>query len=213
MKEELLIESWGHAGVADGDSGLMVESYDDKETGNLYIEGVFLQAEVVNGNGRIYPKKVMEKAVAKYIHEQVNRKQSLGEMNHPGDRSYPDPMKSALIIESLEWRGNNVWGRARIIEGDNAEGDKAAALIRAGWIPGVSSRGLGALKRNSKGLNEVQEGYRLTVGVDMVWGPSAPDAYTKAYRMKESKDDLSTPINNTDDGNFKTLISALKNTI
>ena len=53
MKEELLIESWGHAGVADGDSGLMVESYDDKETGNLYIEGVFLQAEVVNGNGRI----------------------------------------------------------------------------------------------------------------------------------------------------------------
>ena len=188
----------------------LVESFDDKSTGNLYIEGIFLQAEVPNGNGRIYPKSIMEKAVDKYIKEQVASKQSLGELNHPGDRSYPDPSKSALVIEKLWWKGNDVYGRARIVEGDHAHGDKVAALIRAGWVPGVSSRGLGSLKKNSRGLNEVQEGYRLTVGVDVVWGPSAPNAYTTAYRVNESKTQENNTLNNSDKAVIA-LIEALKN--
>lgn len=206
---KLLIENWGcPEGVSESNGkGLLVESYNDKDTGNLYIEGIFLQAEIPNGNGRIYPKKILEKAVDKYIKEQVNIKQSIGELNHPGNRSYPDPKHAALVIEKLWWKGNDVWGKARIVEGDGAEGDKVAALIRAGWVPGVSSRGLGSLKRNSKGLNEVQEGYKLTVGVDVVWGPSAPSAYTNAYRMNETKNE---PLNNTDDEAIKNLIEALK---
>ncbi|MFB6340063.1 hypothetical protein, partial [Staphylococcus aureus] len=67
-------------------------------------------------------------------------------------------------------------------------GDKLAANIRAGWIPGVSSRGLGSLKSSGKGYNIVQEGYRLTVGVDVVWGPSAPDAMVTPKRIQESTD-------------------------
>ncbi|ADM79860.1 prohead core scaffold protein and protease [Aeromonas phage phiAS5] len=175
MSVELLVEDWGQPGQP-GDVGVVVESIESD--GKLYIEGTFMQSEVVNGNGRMYPRKVLAEAVAKYIKEQVNTRQALGELNHP-PRANVDPLHAAIIIEKLEMRGNDVWGRARIIEGDYAEGDKTAALIRAGWIPGVSSRGLGAVKRNSYGINEVQEGFKLTVGVDVVWGPSAPNAYVK----------------------------------
>lgn len=200
----LLVEDWGQCGTV-GDGKVMIES---KETeGKLYIEGVFLQAGVVNGNGRIYPKKVLHEAVSKYIREQVNSKQSIGELNHPA-RANPDPLHAAIIIEKLEWRGNDVWGRARVIEGDYAEGDKTAALIRAGWIPGVSSRGLGSVKQNSDGINEVQEGFKLTVGVDVVWGPSAPNAYVKpVYESVQEK------LKPTHDNGFNKLLELMENSL
>lgn len=182
MKPQLLIEQWGLPSSSTLNESTqhpqtLVEAKQDKK-GALYIEGVFLQAGVVNRNKRMYPKSVLERAITEYVNEQVKSKQSLGELNHPA-RPYVDPLHAAIIIEELWWEGNNVMGRARIIEGDGAEGDKTAALIRAGWIPGVSSRGLGVLKERS-GYNEVQDGFKLTVGVDVVWGPSAPDAYVKA---------------------------------
>ncbi|QFR56126.1 prohead scaffolding protein [Serratia phage Muldoon] len=177
MAEQLLIEHWGQPGeFVDGQPMLESKS---SESGALYIEGIFLQAEVVNRNKRLYPKAVLEKAVADYVRTQVNTKQALGELNHP-PRAMVDPMQAAIIIEKLEWKGNNVVGRARIIEGDGGAGDKLAALIRAGWVPGVSSRGLGSVKDSGRGYNIVQENFRLTVGVDVVWGPSAPDAMVKA---------------------------------
>lgn len=203
--EELLVEVWGVAGSA-GDSSVMIESVDNG-TGALYIEGVFLQAEVVNRNKRRYPKKVLKEAVDKYIREQVNTRQSLGELNHP-PRANVDPLHAALMIEHMEWRGNDVWGRARIVEGDCAEGDKLAALIRSGWVPGVSSRGLGTVKADRDGVNVVQEGFKLTVGVDAVWGPSAPNAYVKpVFESNENQ-----PLNNSisDDNAFKALTEALK---
>lgn len=173
---QLLIEHWGMPGeVVDG-SPMLESTVSDK--GALYLEGIFMQAEVVNRNKRLYPKQILEKAVADYIRTQVNTKQALGELNHP-PRANVDPMQAAIIIEKLEWDGNNVVGRARIIEGDHGAGDKLAALVRAGWVPGVSSRGLGSLKDSGKGYNIVQENFRLTVGVDVVWGPSAPDAMVK----------------------------------
>lgn len=185
---ELLIENWGQPYDSNSEvhKANLIESRTDSD-GALYIEGVFLQAEVVNRNKRLYPKKVLENAVAKYIKEQVRTKQALGEINHPA-RPNVDPSMAAIIIEDLWWDGNNVMGRARVIEGDNSHGDKLAANIRAGWIPGVSSRGLGTLQKTDKGYSIVNEGYTLTVGVDVVWGPSAPDAYVKSSRISESKD-------------------------
>lgn len=177
---ELLVENWGVPSSLDSiDSKPLVEAK-TSDNGALYIEGVFLQAEVVNRNKRLYPKKVLEKAVDKYIKEQINSKQALGESNHPS-RPYADPTQASIILEELWWEGNNVMGRARVIEGDYGPGDKLAANIRAGWIPGVSSRGLGSLKAKGN-YSEVQENFVLTVGVDVVWGPSAPDAYVKASR-------------------------------
>ncbi|QEA10662.1 MAG: prohead assembly (scaffolding) protein [Enterobacter phage ENC9] len=189
---QLLIEHWGQPGeIIDGVP--MLESYDGKDTGlapGLYIEGIFMQAEKVNRNKRLYPKKILEKAVANYMAEQVVTKQALGELNHP-PRANVDPMQAAIIIEDMWWKGNDVYGRARIIEGDHGPGDKLAANIRAGWIPGVSSRGLGSLTETNKGYKLVNEGYRLTVGVDAVWGPSAPDAYVKPKQINESAENTS----------------------
>lgn len=186
MEDMLLIEHWGQpTSVIDTTAtDTLTESHKSLKPG-LYIEGVFLQAEVVNRNKRVYPKKVLEKAVADYVSEQVNTRQALGELNHP-PRAMVDPNLAAIIIEKMWWEGNNVMGRARIIEGDNGPGDKLAANVRSGWIPGVSSRGLGRVNDSGRGYNVVQEGFKLTVGVDAVWGPSAPDAYVKAIEINES---------------------------
>lgn len=184
---QLLIEHWGLPSDG-GDLKPMIESRDstDPEKPGLYIEGIFLQADVVNRNKRLYPKAVLEKAVDQYIKEQVRTHQALGELNHP-PRATVDPMQAAIIIEDMWWEGKNVHGRARIIEGDHGPGDKLAANIRAGWLPGVSSRGLGAVKSSGRGHNIVQEGFKLTVGVDVVWGPSAPDAWVKPKQINESQ--------------------------
>ncbi|UYD59714.1 prohead core protein protease [Aeromonas phage avDM5] len=179
MEDELLIEVWGLPG--DTPSELVVESI-DQGRGALYIEGIFMQANVKNRNGRIYPKSILAKAVEDYTQTQINTKQSLGETNHP-TRPIPDPNLASIIVEKLWWEGDNVMGRARVIEGDFGPGDKLAANIRAGWIPGVSSRGLGQVKGGF-----VQEGYRLTVAVDVVWGPSAPQAYVKPIREQTEEE-------------------------
>ncbi|QHJ79058.1 MAG: hypothetical protein [Caudoviricetes sp.] len=205
MEQQLLIEQWGVPNP-DGTVESMLESVQDQGTGKLYIEGIFMQANVINGNKRLYPRQVLEKAVTKYIKEQVNTKQALGELNHPA-RPYPDPMNAAILIEKLWWKGDNVHGRACIIEGDKGAGDKTAALIRAGWIPGVSSRGLGAVKRTSTGINEVQDGFTLTVGVDVVWGPSAPSAYVKSFT---ESNELPTQKNGADD-QFSRIMENLEN--
>lgn len=211
LNEQLLIEHWGQPGdVIDGKpmlESIIVEG--ENESGlkpGLYIEGVFMQAEVVNRNKRLYPKRILETAVSRYIKEQVATRQALGELNHP-PRANVDPMQAAIIIEDMWWKGNDVYGRARIIEGDHGPGDKLAANIRAGWIPGVSSRGLGSLKDSGKGYNIVQEGFRLTVGVDAVWGPSAPDAWVQPKQISES---TSAQVANSADDAFMALAEKLK---
>lgn len=208
MKPELLIEQWGQPGeIIDG--APMLESHDGKNTGlapGLYLEGIFMQAEVVNRNKRLYPKPILEKAVANYMAEQVATKQALGELNHP-PRANVDPMQAAIIIEDMWWKGNDVYGRARIIEGDHGPGDKLAANIRAGWVPGVSSRGLGSLTETNKGYKRVNEGYKLTVGVDAVWGPSAPDAYVTPKQITESQ---TVETDTSADDAFMALAEAMK---
>ena len=132
LNEQLLIEHWGQPGdVIDGKpmlESIIVEG--ENESGlkpGLYIEGVFMQAEVVNRNKRLYPKRILETAVSRYIKEQVATRQALGELNHP-PRANVDPMQAAIIIEDMWWKGNDVYGRARIIEGDHGPGDKLPCL-------------------------------------------------------------------------------------
>lgn len=210
---QLLIENWGQpytvldVSIADINESLN-EAHKGKKPG-LYIEGIFLQANVVNRNRRMYPKAIMETAIDNYIKEQVDTQQALGELNHPA-RSMVDPMSAAIIIEKMWWEGDNVYGRARVVEGDHGAGDKLAALIRAGWKPGVSSRGLGSVKDSGKGYSIVQEGFKLTVGVDVVWGPSAPDAWVKSYSIQESTDinKIIETKNNSDDA-FNSIIEKM----
>lgn len=204
---QLLVENWGQPfEIEDVNSDQLVESTGKRP--GLYIEGIFLQANVVNRNKRMYPKTILESAIDQYVKEQVKTNQALGELNHP-PRAMVDPMQAAIIIEDMWWKGDNVYGRARVIEGDNGAGDKLAALIRSGWKPGVSSRGLGRVKDSGKGYNIVQEGFRLTVGVDVVWGPSAPDAWVKPIQINENENPLQTEntIVESNDNAFNELIA------
>lgn len=206
--DSLLIEEWGLP-CADISDSILESVGQSKKDGKMRIEGIFLQAEKINRNKRLYPKKVLEEAIDVYKKTQVASKQALGEMNHP-PRPNVDPSKACILIEDLWWKGNDVWGRAVVVEGDHGDGDKLAALIRAGWVPGVSSRGLGKLTDSGKGYGIVQEGFKLAVGVDVVWGPSAPDAYVKP--IYEQKQEVISPIveNSSADDAFRKLSERLK---
>ena len=147
----------------------------DEETGqkNYYIEGVFMQSEVKNRNGRIYPKSILEKEVGRYNKEYVKQSRAMGELNHPqGPTVNLD--RVSHIIKDLQVEGSDVVGRAKIM--DTPMGKIAKNLIDEGAKLGVSSRGMGSLKTNKEGVNEVQKDFMLSA-VDIVADPSAPNAF------------------------------------
>ncbi len=142
---------------------------------NTYIEGIFMQAEIKNRNGRLYPRGVMEGAVTRYIEEKVNNRTAYGELAHPSGPNI-NPDRVSHLIESLTWNGNDVTGRAKI---GGPMGDHVHKLMELGGQIGVSSRGLGSLKTNKMGIMEVQNDFRLATAADIVLDPSAPSAFVK----------------------------------
>lgn len=144
-----------------------------KEAGgsNLYIEGIFMQADKQNKNGRMYPRGIMEKEVARY-QDLIREKRSLGELGHPPNPTINLNQVSHLITE-LRMEGSNVIGKAKIL--GTPMGKIAENFIREGVSLGVSSRGVGSLKERN-GINEVQDDFHLAT-VDIVADPSAPDAF------------------------------------
>lgn len=147
-----------------------------KEDGgkNLYIEGVFLQSAIKNRNGRVYPEEVMDREVARYIKESVDQKTAMGELGHPNGPQINLDRVSHRIV-SLKKEGTNYVGRAMIT--NTPMGNIAKGIIESGARLGVSSRGLGSLKLNKEGINEVQDDFRLATAADIVADPSAPDAW------------------------------------
>ena len=136
------------------------------------IEGVFAQAEQKNRNGRVYPKAIMENAVNKYVNEQVKQKRSVGELNHPEGPTVNLDKVSHLITD-LQWEGNNVVGKASIL--DTPNGQIVKGLLDGGVKLGVSTRGMGSLE-NRNGTMYVKEDFILNT-VDIVQDPSAPGAF------------------------------------
>jgi hypothetical protein len=148
----------------------------------LYIEGVFMQSDVKNRNGRIYPKAILEAATNRYINEYVKTNRALGELNHPADRAQTDPAEAAILITELSWKGNDVVGKAKVL--NTPKGQIVKGLLEGGWNAGVSSRATGSVKRVN-GILEVQSDLQL-FGVDCVDGPSAPDAFVNSlYESQE----------------------------
>ena len=136
------------------------------------IEGVFAQAETKNRNGRIYPMQVMEPAVAKYVDTQVSKDRAVGELNHPeGPTVNLD--KVSHKINELKFEGNNVMGRASIL--DTPNGQIVKGLLDGGVQLGVSTRGMGSLV-NRGGAMVVGDDFVLNT-VDIVQDPSAPTAF------------------------------------
>ncbi len=145
-----------------------------KENGgkNHFIEGIFMQSEQKNRNGRIYPKPIMEKAVDKYVTEQIRTGRAVGELNHPDGPSI-NLDKVSHKIESLAWTGNDVVGKARILE--TPMGNIVKGLLDGGVQLGVSTRGMGSLEERN-GVMYVKDDFILNT-VDIVQDPSAPTAF------------------------------------
>ena len=139
---------------------------------NYAIEGVFMSAEQKNRNGRIYPRPVMEKAVAAYNTTQVVPGRAVGELNHPeGPTVNLD--KVSHKIENLNWSGNNVMGKATIL--NTPMGEVVKGLLDGGVKLGVSTRGMGSLQRGNDAMI-VKDDFILNA-VDIVQDPSAPSAF------------------------------------
>jgi len=153
-------------------SPIIIEE-NDKGQKEYFIEGVFMQAEIKNRNGRVYPKEVMQKEVKRYNKEFVEQDRAFGELGHPeGPTINLD--KVSHMITKLEEDGNNFVGRAKILSTPN--GQIVKNLIDDGAKLGVSSRGLGSLE--SKGNAQyVKDDFQLATAGDIVADPSAPEAF------------------------------------
>lgn len=145
-------------------NGLEVKEY--------YIEGVFMQADIRNRNGRIYEKNVLRKAVDRYITEQVSKSRAVGELNHPAGPTV-NLDKVSHKIESLEWDGSNVIGRAKIL--DTPMGQIVKNLLEGDVKIGVSSRGMGSISKRGD-IVYVKDDFVIST-IDIVQDPSAHDAY------------------------------------
>ena len=141
----------------------------------LYIEGVFLQGNLKNRNGRMYPMETLSREVSRYNEAFVQKGRALGELGHP-DGPTVNLDRVSHLITSLKEDGNNYIGRAKIL--DTPMGNIARNLIEEGAQLGVSSRGLGSLKERN-GINEVQDDFMLSTAADIVSDPSAPDAFVR----------------------------------
>ena len=153
------------------DVQVLTEERDGKKL--LYIEGVFLQSELKNRNGRMYPFDVLNREVERYNEEYVKSKRALGELGHP-DGPTVNLDRVSHRITSLRAEGNNFIGKAQIL--DTPMGNIARSLLGEGVQLGVSSRGMGSIQK-TEDCNVVADDFMLTTAADIVADPSAPDAF------------------------------------
>ena len=160
---------------------LITEMYDDFEIltegkgKDMKIKGVFMQAETKNRNGRVYPLDVLQKEVARYNKELVESKRAFGELGHPeGPTVNLD--RVSHMIEELVPEGNNIIGKAKIL--DTPNGKIVKELLNAGAKLGVSSRGMGTLEKRGQ-TNYVKDDFFLATAADIVADPSAPKAFVE----------------------------------
>jgi hypothetical protein len=150
---------------------VLVEETNGKK--HLYIEGVFLQSEIKNRNGRVYPFDVLNREVQRYSEQYVKSGRALGELGHPDGPTVNLDRVSHRITE-LRADGTNFYGKARILE--TPMGNIAKSLLEEGVKLGVSSRGMGSLEEKN-GANYVRNDFMLATAADIVADPSAPDAF------------------------------------
>ena len=141
---------------------------------NYFIEGIFMQANKKNRNGRVYPTEILQKEAKRYTTEFIKKKRAFGELGHP-DGPTVNLERVSHMIEELEEVGQNFMGRAKVL--DTPYGKIVKNLIDEGAQLGVSSRGMGSLKPGGNGVSEVQGDFYLATAADIVADPSAPDAF------------------------------------
>jgi hypothetical protein len=142
----------------------------------MYIEGVFLQGNIKNRNGRMYPMETLRREVSRYNENHVQAGRALGELGHPDGPTVNLDRVSHKIV-SLKENGSNFIGKAKIL--NTPMGKIASSLIEEGVKLGVSSRGIGSLKATREGVNIVGDDFMLATAADIVADPSAPDAFVE----------------------------------
>ena len=163
------------------ESDLFTEEID----GNYYLEGIYMQGDVLNNNKRVYPTGVLEESVKNYMETRVNGKSAWGELGHP-DSPKINLDKAAILVESLIQKGNDYYGKAKVCHEDCPCGKILRGLIKTGGRVGVSSRGLGTANKGrwqEEDANMVET--FILRAIDVVADPSAPDAMVQA--IKEEK--------------------------
>ena len=159
----------------------LVENRNGKKS--MYIEGVFLQGDIKNRNGRMYPMETLRKEVGRYNENHVQSGRALGELGHPDTPTVNLDRVSHKIV-SLKESGANFIGKAKIL--GTPMGKIASSLIDEGVKLGVSSRGIGSLRPTREGVNVVGDDFMLATAADIVADPSAPDAFVEG--IMEGKD-------------------------
>jgi len=160
---------------------LITETYDDYEIliegkgKDMKIQGVFMQAETKNRNGRVYPLSVLQKEVTRYNKELVSKNRAFGELGHP-DGPTVNLDRVSHMIEELVPEGNNIIGKAKIL--DTPNGKIVKELLNSGAKLGVSSRGMGTLEKKGN-ANFVKDDFYLATAADIVADPSAPQAFVE----------------------------------
>jgi len=152
----------------------IVENRNGKKS--LYIEGVFLQGDIKNRNGRLYPMETLRREVSRYNENHIQQGRALGELGHP-DGPTVNLDRVSHKITSLRESGSNFIGKAKILS--TPMGKIAESLISEGVKLGVSSRGIGSLRLNREGINMVGDDFMLATAADIVADPSAPDAFVE----------------------------------
>ena len=159
----------------------LVENKGGKKS--MYIEGVFLQGNIKNRNGRMYPMGTLRKEVGRYNENHVQAGRALGELGHPEGPTVNLDRVSHKIV-SLKESGSNFIGKAKIL--GTPMGKIASSLVEEGVKLGVSSRGIGSLKQTREGVSVVGDDFMLATAADIVADPSAPDAFVEG--IMEGKD-------------------------
>lgn len=152
----------------------LVEEKEGKKS--FFIEGIFMQADRANKNGRIYKGDVLEREVNRYNKEYIQENRAFGELGHPQGPNINLERVSHMTVKLFK-EGSNFIGKAKIM--DTPYGNIVKNLMSEGCCLGVSSRGMGSLKLNSEGINEVQDDFHLATAADVVADPSAPDAFVR----------------------------------
>lgn len=157
-----------------------------------FIEGIFLQGNIANRNGRLYETNILKSEVNRYIKEVINNSRAYGELGHPqGPQINLD--RVSHLIKELRQDGNNFIGKALIT--NTPMGNIARGLMESGAKLGVSSRGMGSLKPNGQGIMEVQNDFRLATAGDIVADPSAPNAFVEG--VMEGVEWIYDPVRDT----------------
>lgn len=177
---KLLIES-----SIDNELNIISESTTDGKK-QLFITGIFAQAEKKNRNGRIYPKQVLDKSINEYIANYVDKRRALSEISHPENRPQVKPELASHLITELKFTGNDVYGKAKVL--DTPQGQVLAGLLNGGVQMGVSTRGLGTVAERA-GTTFVNSDY-VIMAIDAVADPSGVDCFVDA--INESCDWLIT---------------------